>query len=165
MDITLVQSGTIFLGCLICGAITGFLYDIFRIARRIISATFIFVLIEDMLFWAATSALLFFAIFWLNDGIIRMYQFIGVAIGLLVYVSLISDLFVGLCMYIYKVLRAIVLFAFKVVTYPVLLLYKLFSRPAKFIAKSTKSGSIKAYRTLKAKTAASLKFIKKQRRM
>ncbi len=163
MTVTLAEQATILLGCVLAGVVMGVLYDVFRITRRIVKVPVVLLWIEDILFWLLSSILLFFAIFWLNDGLIRFYQFLGVAVGLCLYMLTLSGVVVSLCVTVYKLLRTVVLFLFKLLMYPVRFILWLLGYPARFVgrksvelARYTRATATRVTQSAARRTAASL---------
>jgi len=80
----------LFLVFSLTGVIIGFLFDFFRILRKAIKTPNIITYIEDILFWILTGLIILFNIWYFNDGEIRIYMFLGIIIGLLIYMSTLS---------------------------------------------------------------------------
>ena len=83
----------IFLLTALAGAVIGFVFDIFRAARRIIPHASVFVQIEDILYWLLAVLFLFNASILINSGQIRAFNIIAAASGAFVYFSLFSGIF------------------------------------------------------------------------
>ena len=86
-----------FLIFIIVGMIIGITYDIFRILRKSFKTIDFITYIQDFLFWIITGAILLYTIFAFNNGELRSYIFIGILLGLILYMILISKFFVGIC--------------------------------------------------------------------
>ena len=84
----------IFMIFVIIGMIIGILFDFFRILRKSIKTKDIVTYIEDVLFCILTGIILLYSIFTFNSGEIRIYIFIGVLFGVLIYMLSISKYFV-----------------------------------------------------------------------
>ncbi|HHV11797.1 MAG TPA: hypothetical protein GXX75_16100 [Clostridiales bacterium] len=76
------------------GAIVLLTYDGFRILRRLKRHGNIMVAIEDILFWIAAGLFIFAMIYQVNDGIIRGFCVMGMAIGMVLYHFTLSELLV-----------------------------------------------------------------------
>ncbi len=83
-----------FLVSVLWGAILLFVYDILRIIRRLIKHDTFFVALEDLIFWVCASLFIFAMMYQENDGIIRGFSVMGMAIGMLLYHYLLSDFFI-----------------------------------------------------------------------
>ena len=84
----------LFLVFSLTGVAIGILFDFFRILRRSIKTSNIITYIEDVLFWILTGILVLYNIWYFNNGEIRIYMFLGIVIGVLVYMSTLSNIFV-----------------------------------------------------------------------
>ena len=84
----------LFLVFSLTGVAIGILFDFFRILRRSIKTSNIITYMEDILFWILTGLLILYNIWYFNDGEIRIYMFIGIIMGLLVYMSTLSDILI-----------------------------------------------------------------------
>lgn len=65
-------------------------YDVIRILRRIFPHGVIWVSIEDFAYWAAASIFFFLRLCKINNGIVRVYILLAMALGAFVYYSLLS---------------------------------------------------------------------------
>ena len=81
---------------IISGSIIGILFDLFRILRKSFKTPDIITYIEDTLFWIITGLFLLYIIFKYSFGEIRIYMFISLIIGLVVYFLTISKYFIDL---------------------------------------------------------------------
>lgn len=78
------------------GVEIGILFDFFRILRRTIKTGNIVTYIQDILFWIFTGILVLYNIWYFNNGEIRVYMFLGIIIGILIYMSTLSSISVKL---------------------------------------------------------------------
>ena len=78
------------------GVEIGILFDFFRILRRTIKTGNIVTYIQDILFWILTGILVLYNIWYFNNGDIRIYMFLGIIIGTLIYMSTLSNISVKL---------------------------------------------------------------------
>ena len=79
----------------LCGALITVVYDGLRIFRRIISHGNFWIGIEDFVFWRWTAIWIFSVLYRENDGNLRMYTMISMAIGMILYHKIISEPLVG----------------------------------------------------------------------
>ena len=86
----------LFLVFSLTGVVIGVLFDFFRILRRTIKTGNIVTYIQDILFWVLTGILVLYNIWYFNNGEIRVYMFLGIIIGVLIYMSTLSNIFVKL---------------------------------------------------------------------
>lgn len=74
-----------------CGALITIVYDVLRIFRRVISHGNVWIGIEDLLFWIWTSFWIFGVLYRENDGNLRLYTMISMALGMILYHKTISE--------------------------------------------------------------------------
>ena len=78
--------------CLMSGMLSGVIYDVFRVSRKVKKSKVYVIFIQDIVFWILTSFLTFYVIFYSNDGILRWYEMFLIAIGFLLYELSLSHL-------------------------------------------------------------------------
>jgi len=67
------------------------LYDIIRIIRRVMPHGIWIVTVEDIAYWIATALLVFQLLYQENDGAVRGYALLAVAVGMLLYHQTVSN--------------------------------------------------------------------------
>ena len=72
------------------GLLIGLLFDFFRIIRKTIKTPNIITYIQDIIFWILTGIVIIYTIFVYNNGQIRLYMFLAIVIGVLIYFITIS---------------------------------------------------------------------------
>lgn len=95
-NIMVQNQSYLFLVFTLTGVIIGILFDFFRILRKIIKTGNIITYIEDILFWILTGMLVLYNIWYFNNGEIRIYMFLGIIIGVIIYISTLSDILIRL---------------------------------------------------------------------
>lgn len=75
---------------LFMGAGMFFAYDCLRIFRRLVPHGIFWISVEDILYWIAAAGWFFLRICKVNDGIIRFYVLLGVALGAALYYALLG---------------------------------------------------------------------------
>ena len=103
------------------GVIIGLLFDFFRILRRSFKTSNIITYFEDVLFWILTGVLILYNIWYFNNGEIRIYMFLGIIIGVLIYMLTLSNIIISL---LSKILISIV----KVLELPFKTLFSIFHK-------------------------------------
>ncbi len=83
-----------FLISILWGAILLLVYDGLRILRRVIKHDRFFIAVEDLIFWVLASLFIFAMMYKENNGIIRGFSVMGMAIGMVIYHYIISEIFV-----------------------------------------------------------------------
>jgi len=63
--------------------IVAFVYDIFRVRRKAIKSSNLIVYFEDFIYWIIVALILFAIIYRSNEGELRGYLMLGVAIGII----------------------------------------------------------------------------------
>ncbi len=85
---------TFFLFSLLAGVLLAVLYDLIRISRRVVKVGTPVVLWEDILFFALSAPVFFAVAYITNNGEVRVHGFLGAAIGIVTYFSLVKNRFV-----------------------------------------------------------------------
>lgn len=91
-----------FLVSMLCGMGLVFLYDLFRILRRLISHGNIWIGIEDVCYWLFCTVVVFLLLYQKNDGMMRAFCFLGIAVGGACYAFFFSRFVVKICVKILK---------------------------------------------------------------
>ena len=95
----------LFLVFSLTGVVIGVLFDFFRILRRTIKTSNIITYIEDVLFWILTGLLVLYNIWYFNNGEIRIFMFLAIILGVLIYMSTLSNILIKIFT---KILQAII---------------------------------------------------------
>lgn len=99
--------------CLLLGMRLAFFYDIVRIVRLFIRHKDWIIDIEDLVFWLFTAWQVFETLFRYNRGALRAYAFLGMFLGVLVYMLTISRLLLKLAQMIVPYWKKILYFCSK----------------------------------------------------
>lgn len=118
----------LFLVFVVIGLIIGLLFDIFRILRISFKTKDFVTYIEDILFWIITGILVLYSIFIFNNGEIRLFIFIGIAIGVILYIMLFSSLIIKYSVYIINFIKKVVRVVLKIIVIPIKCLIKVFKK-------------------------------------
>lgn len=132
-----------FLITVLGGMIVGFIYDLFRVWRKIIKTRNIMVYAQDIIFWILVSLVVFGTLFISNAGEIRGYLLIGIILGTTIYMLTLSQyvvdfliravrILVGILIYLYKIFSVPVKAIIKILYYPIFHMYNLSKRIYKF---------------------------------
>ena len=103
------------------GVVIGLLFDFFRILRRSFKTSNIITYFEDVLFWILAGVLILYNIWYFNNGEIRIYMFLGIIMGVLIYMLTLSNIIISL---LSKILISIV----KVLELPFKTLFSIFHK-------------------------------------
>ncbi|MHB8131733.1 MAG: spore cortex biosynthesis protein YabQ [Mobilitalea sp.] len=85
-----------FLISILWGGILLLVYDGLRIVRRLIKHDSFFLAVEDLIFWVLASVFIFAMMYRENNGIIRGFSVMGMAIGMVLYHYIFSEILVNI---------------------------------------------------------------------
>ena len=111
----------------ITGMCMGILFDFFRIQRRVFKTYDFVTYVQDILFWIISGIILIFVTMKYTDGELRSYMIIGIILGIMLYLKLISKYFI-------KINTTILSFFIKLIKIP----FKPFKKIYEIIKKSWK---------------------------
>lgn len=87
----------VFLSFLVCGMLSGALFDLLKIKRRIFGAPAAILFVDDLLFMLCSAVLVIFNAFAFNDGNMKWYEIPFMTAGFALYRVTLSRLFIGVC--------------------------------------------------------------------
>ena len=144
------------------GVIIGILFDFFRILRKTFKTADFITYIEDFIFWILTGAIVLYSIFIFNNGQIRLFMFLGIGIGVIIYMLLLSSYFIKINVSTLNFLKNILSKIIKTISIPIKQFYKIikkiFFKPISFIIINLRKNSINLYHSI-AKVTKSPKKI------
>ena len=121
----------------IIGIVISIIFDIFRILRRTFKTSDILTYIEDILFWIISGLTILISIFIFNNGEFRFYIFIGISLGIIIYMLFISKYFIKLNMIIISIINSVIYKILKIILKPFKFIFyiirKIIFRPISFI--------------------------------
>ena len=123
-----LNQANLFLIFVINGAIIGLVFDIFRILRKSFKTSDIITIIEDILFWIITGIIILYSIFIFNDGEIRFFMFIGILLGVMLYMLILSQHIIKISVRIILTIKRILTFIFKILISPIQAIYKIIKK-------------------------------------
>ncbi|HHU91043.1 MAG TPA: hypothetical protein GXZ22_08325 [Clostridiaceae bacterium] len=82
---------TVFGGAGAAGVIIAFLYDMFRLKRRMVKTKTAMVHFEDIVFWIIAAIIFFLSSYVVSDGETRAYYYMGSFLGGVLYFSIFSS--------------------------------------------------------------------------
>lgn len=137
-NVTLTQ-GYLFLIFILNGILIGIIFDVFRILRRSFETPNFVTYIEDTIFWVLSALSVLYFLFVFNNGEIRGYIFIGVFLGIALYMLFFSKIIVKISVKIIVFIKEVIYKIFKTLIYPIQILLKFVKRiliiPSKFVYK------------------------------
>ena len=122
MNITIINQSYLFCIYSICGIVIGIFFDLFRILRKSFKTSDSITYIEDIIFGILTGIFLIFIIFIFNNGELRFYIFISLALGLSIYLLTISKYFIKINVKIITIIKKIIIKIFSIIIYPISLI-------------------------------------------
>ena len=126
MNTNILNQLSIFIIFFGAGIIIGFIFDFFRILRKTFKTCDLITYIEDILFFLIVGVILIFIIFTFEEGQIRFFNFIGIFIGIIMYLLVVSKFFIKINVYIINKIKNILKCIFKNV-------YKIVFKPIYFL--------------------------------
>lgn len=143
----------LFLIFVIDGLVIGLLFDFFRILRISFKTKDFITYIEDIIFWIITGAITLYSIFAFNNGEIRFFMFLGIVIGVILYMTLFSNYIIKSSVYVIRVLKKIFGFILKLISVPLSYVFKIikkvFFRPISFVTINIREISTKLFKKIK----------------
>ena len=105
----------LFLVFSLTGVVIGILFDFFRILRRSIKTSNIVTYIQDILFWILAGIIVLHSIWYFNNGELRIYVLLGISIGVLLYMTTLSNIVIKVFTTITTFIISILKVPFKVI--------------------------------------------------
>lgn len=97
----------VFIAFILNGILIGILFDIFRILRKSFKTPDIVTYVEDIIFGILSGLLILFSIMKFNNGELRVYLFLGIILGLTLYLLIFSKIFINVSVYIINILKKV----------------------------------------------------------
>lgn len=107
------------------GFLIGVLFDIFRILRKSFKTPDLITYLQDIVFWILSGSMLLYSIFKFNNGELRLFIFIGVVLGTLIYMLVFSKLLIKVSVYVINLIKTILNI---LIIKPVIFVIKIFKR-------------------------------------
>ena len=138
MIMSIREQTLLFLSTVGAGMCMALIYDIFRIFRKFIKHSAIFVYAEDVIYWIIVSFAMFYFMLAQNYGEIRAFTIIGAAVGATLYLSALSSYVINILVIIIEFAIRVITTVIKIILAPIKLLLKIISIPLKFVIKLLK---------------------------
>lgn len=142
------------------GIIIGLLFDCFRILRKTIKTNNLFTYIEDVIFWLLTGVLILYSIYYFNNGQIRLYMFLGIILGTILYLLTISKYVISIFVNVINFIKKILGWLINLLLLPFKFIFGIFKKillkPINFFIINLKN--------IKTKTLLKIKFLKKEQK-
>ncbi len=133
----------------IVGIVIGIIFDFFRILRKSIKTNDVFTYIEDILFCITTGIILLYSIFKFNSGEIRIYMFLGIILGCLIYMITISQYFIKINVFIVKKIIVFLKKLFSILIIPIKIVKKIILKicnPISFVIINIRKNMLKLFK-------------------
>lgn len=125
MNTDTINQAYLFLIFILNGVLIGIVFDIFRILRKSFNTPNFVTYIEDVLFWIISALIILYSLFVFNNGQFRLYIFIGVFLGIAIYMLFFSKIIINISVKVISFVKEIISLIFKILSYPLNILYKM----------------------------------------
>lgn len=130
----MLNQAYIFMIFILNGFLIGIFFDIFRVLRKSFKTSDFITYIEDILFWIFTGLSLLYTIFKFNNGEIRLYIFLGIFLGISVYLLIFSKIFININVKIINIIKKIINIIIVIpIKYILIFLRRILLKPIAFI--------------------------------
>ena len=113
-----INQAYLFLIFALNGIFIGVLFDFFRILRKSFKTINLITNIEDVLFWILTGLSIIYCMYNFSDGSLRLFMFLGLILGLLLYMLTLSKFIVKTVVKIISVIKKFIVIIFKIIIFP-----------------------------------------------
>lgn len=120
-----INQAYLFMIFILNGVLIGITFDVFRILRRSFKTPNFITYIEDMLFWIISALIVMYSLFIFNNGQFRGYIFIGLFLGIAIYMLFFSKFIIKISVKIILFIKKFVLAILKILGYPIGIIYKI----------------------------------------
>lgn len=127
------------------GVLIGILFDFFRILRKSFKTSDIVTYIEDFLFWILTGFSILYFMFVFNNGEIRLFMFLGIAVGITLYMLIFSSFLIKINVTIITSLKKVISKIVGIILIPFKFIKRLFFKPISFIFINIRKSSTNLY--------------------
>jgi len=131
MILSMSGQAWLFLGTVAAGFVIGFVYDIFRIARKTANHKTWLVQLEDVLYWTIASVIMFYFMLRQNYGEVRFFAIVGAAIGMLLYFNSLSSVIIKVSVTVINFVKNVIFAIIRIILVPIRILIQLFKILAK----------------------------------
>ena len=135
---------TVFGGAGAAGVLIAFIYDMFRLKRRVVRTKTVLVHIEDILFWIIAAIIFFLSSYIVSSGETRTYFYAGTFIGGLLYFGILSKPILWLLTTIIKIIAWPLL---KISAFLKPIVRKVLTRMHKTMGRARNWMAVESYRT------------------
>ena len=119
-----INQAYLFLIFTLNGVFIGLLFDFFRILRKAFETINLITYIEDIIFWVLTGISIIFCMYKFSDGNLRLFMFIGLAFGIILYMLTLSKIIINTSVEIITFFKKLFKKIIKIIIIPIKLIYK-----------------------------------------
>lgn len=130
------------------GFLTGILYDLFRIIRKVIKHSNFFIHIEDIIYWILVTFIVFKFIISKNNGETRLFLIAGVMVGMVLYFYTLSIIFINSILSVLHIIEKVIKTVISIILFPVKLVIKIIIVPLNIIKKASSMCKIKTKKSM-----------------
>ena len=159
-----INQAYLFLIFVLDGFIIGLLFDFFRILRKTFKTSDIITYIQDILFWILTGLIVLYSIFVFNNGEMRIYIFLGILIGIVLYILLFSKYVIKINVFIINKIKWFISIILKIIFMPFKFIFNILKKsllkPISFIFINIKKDMYKITKKMTIKNKNIINSIK-----
>jgi spore cortex biosynthesis protein YabQ len=137
MIVSVSSQAYVFFCTIVGGMAIALVYDFFRIFRRAVKTGGLVTYVQDLLYWIMAALILFFTVYYSNDGELRVYVFIGALLGVIFYALLFSRAVMSSSLFIIKIVSWVIKGLIFILSYPIRLIWRLLATPAGRLLRSS----------------------------
>ncbi|MEA5084051.1 MAG: spore cortex biosynthesis protein YabQ [Lachnospiraceae bacterium] len=142
MILSLSYQAKLFITTVVWGFILAFFYDAIKVLRIAVKHKKLLVHIEDALYWVTVIFVVFFVLLGVSFGEIRVFCVAGVFLGMALYFSAVSPLFLMVSEMVVNAVKWVIRMFLEILFTPFRLLWHIFKVPCKktgnFVTKNSK---------------------------
>ena len=138
-----INQAYLFLIFTLNGVFIGLLFDFFRILRKTFKTINLITYIEDIMFWILTGISIIFCMYKFSDGSLRLYMFLGLAFGIIMYMLTISKFIIKTFVILINAIKKIIITPIKIIykilkKYILKPIYNIYNKTRKNVTKTVK---------------------------
>ena len=164
-----INQAYLFLIFVLDGFIIGLLFDFFRILRKTFKTSDIITYIQDILFWILTGLVVLYSIFIFNNGEMRIYIFLGILIGIVLYILLLSKYIIKINVFIINKIKWFISIILKIIFMPFKFIFNILKKsllkPISFIFINIKKDMYKITKKMTIKNKNIINNIKNKKNL
>lgn len=120
-----INQAYLFLIFTLNGIFIGILFDFFRILRKSFKTINLITNVEDIIFWILTGLSIIYCMYNFSDGSLRLFMFLGLGIGLTIYILTLSDFIIKTVVKVISIIKKFIITTISIITFPFKAIFKL----------------------------------------